>query len=417
MYLRKGSKERTVQRGLRRSFGFEGKMRYDGNIDVLCFGGEDWWYHNRGHADMQLMKRFSQKGTVLYVNSIIMGKPVIADKKEFTEKIVRKARSIFTGLKSSGVGFWVYSPVALPVHHISWARPFNQAMLRYQIRRVVRKLRMNDPAVWIVNPVACDTALKIRRNKLIYQRTDRYEEYPNVDVQTITDYDRKLKSEADLTVFVNALLYDQEAGQCKNAIYLDHGVDFDAFSSAQDNPKKPEDIACIDGPVAGYFGAIDPHKLDVKFIETVAELSPEISFVFVGKVSREFIHLAERKNVWFLGQKPYDQIPDYGKSFDVAILPWRKSPWTEAANPIKLKEYLALGKPVVSTSAFSEIEKYLDLICVADTPEEFSRNIANAVCDNSPEQIAARRKRVEHTSWDSKAEEVLAAVLGNENQA
>lgn len=387
------------------------------DTDFVCFGGEDWWYHNRGHADMQLMKRFARNGTVLYINSIIMGKPVIKAKKEFKEKLVRKARSIFTGLKSSGVGFWVYSPVALPVHHLSWARPFNQIMLRCQIRRVVRKLRMSDPLVWVVNPVACDTALKIRRSKLIYQRTDRYEDYPNVDVKTIVDYDKKLKSEADLTVFVNGLLYDQEANQCRHAFFLDHGVDFDAFSSAQNNPQKPEDISCIDRPIAGYFGAIDPHKLDVKFIEIVAELSPEISFVFVGKVSKEFVHLADKKNVWLLGQKPYDQIPDYGKSFDVAILPWRKNSWTEVANPIKLKEYLALGKPIVSTSAFSEIQKYLDVICVADTPEEFSRKIASVVGDNSPEQIAARREKVEHTSWDSKAGEVLAAVFQNEMRA
>jgi len=387
-------------------------MNTTNSIDFVCFGGEDWWYHNRGHADMQLMKRFARKGTVLYVNSIIMGKPTIADKKLFTEKIVRKAKSIFTGLRSSGVGFWVYSPVALPVHHIAWARPFNQTMLRYQIRRVVRKLRMTDPAVWIVNPVACDTALKVRKNKLIYQRTDRYEDYPDVDVQTIIEYDRKLKAEADATVFVNALLYDQEGGQCKRAVFLDHGVDFDAFS-APDSREKPEDMACIDGPIAGYFGAIDPHKLDVKFVETIADLSPEISFVFVGKVANEFLHLSEKKNVWFLGQKPYDQIPDYGRSFDVAILPWRKSPWTEVANPIKLKEYLALGKPIVSTSAFSEIRKYLDVICVADTPQDFARNILNAAGDDSPERVAARRKRVEHASWDSKAEEILASVFQN----
>jgi len=198
---------------------------------------------------MQLMRRFARKGTVLYVNSIIMGKPTIADKRLFTEKIARKAKSIFTGLKSSDVGFWVYSPIALPVHHISWARPFNQAMLRYQIRHVVRKLRMTDPAVWIVNPAACDTALRIRNNKLIYQRTDRYEDYPNVDVQTVIEYDRKLKAEADATVFVNALLYDQEAGQCKRAVFLDHGVDFDAFSS-ENSCGKPEDVACINGPIA-----------------------------------------------------------------------------------------------------------------------------------------------------------------------
>jgi glycosyltransferase involved in cell wall biosynthesis len=384
-------------------------------MDFVCFGGEDWWYHNRGHTDMQLMRRFARMGTTLYVNSIVMGKPTIGDGKKFREKVVRKAKSIFKGLEPSGVGFWVYSPFTLPVHHIPWVRPFNQAVLQLQIQRVTRKLRMSNPVVWVVCPVACDTALNIKRSKLVYQRTDRFEDYPNVDVETIAAYDRKLKAEADLTIFVNTSLYDEEAGQCRNAIYLDHGVDFEMFTSAEGNPQRPADIAPIQGPIAGYFGALDGHKLDVGFIEAVADLSPGISFVFVGNVSHELLRLAEKENVWLLGQKPYEQIPDYGKCFDVAILPWARSRWTQAANPIKLKEYLALGKPVVSTSAFSEVQQYRDVVHVADTPEEFSRKIVEAMAQNGPDQVAARRKRVEHASWDGKARMVLAAVFGNES--
>jgi glycosyltransferase involved in cell wall biosynthesis len=384
-------------------------------MDFLCFGGEDWWYHNRGHTDMQLMRRFARMGTTLYVNSIVMSKPTMGDGRKFGEKVVRKAKSIFRGLEPSGVGFWVYSPFSLPVHHISWAKPLNQAMLQHQMRRVMRKLRMSDPVVWVVCPVACDTALNVKRSKLVYQRTDRFEDYPNVDVETITAYDRKLKAEADLTIFVNACLYDEEAGRCRKAIYLDHGVDFEMFASAEGDSRRPADMAPIHGPIAGYFGALDAHKLDVGFIEAVADLSPGVSFVFVGKVSHELLCLARKKNVWLLGQKPYEQIPDYGKCFDVAILPWAKSRWTQAANPIKLKEYLALGKPVVSTSSFSEVQRYRDVVHVADTPEEFSRKIMKAAGENGPDQVAVRRKRVEHASWDSKARTVLAAVFGSES--
>jgi glycosyltransferase involved in cell wall biosynthesis len=380
-------------------------------MDFLCFGGEDWWYHNRGHTDMQLMRRFARMGTTLYVNSIVMGKPTISDGKKFTEKVVRKAKSIFKGLEPSGEGFWVYSPFTLPVHHIRWARPLNQGVLRFQIRRAMRKLGMSEPVVWVVCPVACETALSIKRSKMVYQRTDRYEDYPDVDVETITTYDRRLKAEADLTIFVNTSLYDEEAGQCRKAIYMDHGVDFDTFASAQDDSCRPSDIAVVPGPIAGYFGALDGHKLDVKFIEAVADLSPGVSFVFVGKVSGELLRLAEKKNVRLLGQKPYEQIPDYGKCFDVAILPWAQSPWTQAANPIKLKEYLALGKPVVSTSAFSEVQQYRDVVHIADTPEEFSREIVKAMTENDTDHVAVRRKRVEHASWDSKAKTVLAAIF------
>ena len=89
-------------------------------IDTVCFGGEDWWYHNRAHIDMQLMRCFAQLGTVLYVNSIVIQKPTfkknIGGGKSLTQKLARKTKSILKGLKKSDAGFWVYSPFSIPFH-------------------------------------------------------------------------------------------------------------------------------------------------------------------------------------------------------------------------------------------------------------------------------------------------------------
>ncbi len=377
------------------------------NMSFLCFGGEDWWYHNRAHTDMQLMRRFSQKGTTVYVNSVMMRKHKIIGGKRFTEKLVRKVRSILRGLKESDAGFWVYSPFTLPVHHISWARPLNEAMLRYQMRRLTRKLRLTAPVVWVACPAACDTAIKMNKAKLVYQRTDRYEDDPNVDRDVILGYDRKLKANADITVYVNRLLYDEEAAQCKNALFLDHGVDYEMFSTAELDSEKPHDIAEIKKPIAGYFGALDGHKLDTGFLEAVAKRLPDVSFVFIGKPSLDCSGLSAMKNVWMLGQKAYEQIPHYGKCFDVAMLPWKINKWTEAANPIKFKEYLALGKPVVSTPAFSELQQYNDVVYEAGSPEEFADCITKAYAGDNAELVKKRKQKVAQNSWDSKAELVL----------
>jgi len=381
------------------------------DISFLCFGGEDWWYHNRGHIDMQLMRCFTQTGTTLYVNSISTQRPNLGEGKKFIEKLIRKTKSILTGLKQGKAGFWVYSPFLLPIHHIGWIRPLNEALLRFQLWFVTRKLNIRNPVVWVACPTACNVAVNMKKSQLVYQRTDCYEAYPNVDVKTITMYDLKLKAEADLTVFVNISLYRQERSKCKKAIFLDHGVDFDVFASAEKHQEKPLDAASVPKPIVGYFGALDEHKLDVGFIEKIIDLLPEISFVFVGKASPKISCLAERKNVWLPGQKAYEQIPHYGKCFDVAIIPWRQNRWTEAANPIKVKEYLALGKPIVSTRVFSEIQSYHDEIYQADTPEEFAKCIEKALAENSPERIAARRKKVEMSTWDSKARIVLEELF------
>lgn len=381
-------------------------------LDVICFGGGDWWYHNRGHMDMQLIRCFARKGTAVYINSLVMQKPKLCRGGDFVRKLTRKTKSIFTGLKKSDAGFWVYSPFSLPLHHISWLRLLNERLVRPQIQHVIHKLRINNPIIWVVCPTACDIAIKMKKCQLVYLRTDRYEEYPNIDRDIIIKYDQRLKANADLTVFVNSILYDEESNQCKRALYLDHGVDYEMFASAEYNQEIPSDIANIRKPIVGFFGGIDDHTSDINFVEKVIDLLPEMSFVFIGKASSDCSMLLAKNNVRMLGQKPYEQIPHYGKCFDVAIMPWRQNRWIEACNPIKLKEYLALGKPVVSTP-FPELQKYLEVIYQARNPEEFAKCIKHALAEDNPDRVAARRKKVQTSTWDSKVQLVCKELFWN----
>jgi glycosyltransferase involved in cell wall biosynthesis len=389
------------------------KMSGQGRMSILCFGGEDWWYHNRAHVDMQLMRRFAKTSTTVYINSIVMQKPNLTEGRKFIQKLSRKAKSIFRGLEKSDVGFWVYSPFSLPVHHIFWAKSFNEMLVMRQIRHIEHKLCMRNPIVWVACPVACEIALKLKKKKLVYQRTDRFEEYPNVDPEVISQYDRKLKAHADLTIFVNRMLYEAESGLCNDAIYLDHGVDFDLFASAENSKEVPDKIRNTKRPIVGFFGGIDDHTFDVDFIEEVVDMLPEMSFVFIGRASSDCSGLVSRNNVLMLGQKPYEQIPHYGKCFDVAIMPWRQNRWIGACNPIKLKEYLALGKPVVSTP-FTELKRYWDVVYEAETPQKFADCIKRAFAENTPELVAKRRQKVALVSWDSRAQLVWDKLFGGD---
>jgi len=355
-------------------------------------------------------------GTTLYINSIVMQKPSLKKNtgggKSFTHKLIRKTKSIFTGLKKSDAGFWVYSPFTLPVHHISWARPLNESLLRKQMENVMRKLEIHDPIVWVVCPAACDVAVGMKKVKLIYLKTDVYEEFPNVDIELIRGHDLRLKANADLTIFVSRALYDEESGQCRKAIYLDHGVDFHMFASAAQDPYKPEDIAEIPKPIVGFFGEIADYTVDIGFIEKVIDFLPGKSFVFVGETSVDCSGLVAKENVWMLGKKPYEEIPHYGKCFDVAIMPWRQNRWIELCNPIKLKEYLALGKPVVSTP-FTELQGFRDVVHEARNPEDFAKCIEKAISKNNSELVSKRKDKVKNESWDTKVKLVLEELFGN----
>jgi glycosyltransferase involved in cell wall biosynthesis len=381
------------------------------NISFLCFGGQDWWYHNHGHIDIQLMRRFAKLGKAVYVNSIVMQKPNFSRNGEFCKKFKRKIKSIFTGLKKIDHNFWVYSPFSLPLHHIGWTRNLNSRIVLFQIRNVMRKLNMRNPTILVACPAAYETALMLKPTGLIYFRTDLYEVFPNVDAATIKYYDHNLKQKADLTLYVNRQLYEAESAQCRKALYLDHGVDYEMFASAEKNRSIPPETTNIKRPIVGFFGEINSHTVDIELLEKLAGLLPDMSFVFVGNKAADYPGLTKQKNVWMLGQKPYEQVPDYGKCFDVAIMPWRQTDWIQACNPVKLKEYLALGKPVVSTP-FPELKKYKDVVLEADTAKNFADKIKQALKQNSPKSVAARRTKVSNDGWDNKAETVLKILNG-----
>ena len=111
-----------------------------------------------------------------------------------------------------------------------------------------------------------------------------------------------------------------------------------------------------------------------------------------------------------LGKKPYEHIPHYGKAFDIAIMPWRQTEWIQACNPIKMKEYLALGKPVVSTP-FTELQNYRDVILEAKTPEEFAFCIQKLLSQEKDDLVQERRLKVQNATWDNKAQLVLKKLF------
>lgn len=380
-------------------------------ISFICFGGQDWWYHNHGHVDFQLMRQYAREHKVLYINSLVMQKPKFKEFNYFFEKFRRKSASILRGLRQVESNFWVYSPFSLPVFHIPVLSRLNELLIKIQVQLVASILKIQNPLVWVVCPTAGRIGLSMKKNRLLYLRTDKYESYPCVQSSVIMYYDELLKKHSDRTMYVNQELYAEEKETCRKAFYLDHGVEFDKFSRPAEPGSVPDDMRQIPRPIIGYFGAIDQHKLNISFLENMANLAPELSFVYVGKFSPEFKPILEKKNVWLLGMKDYAEIPSYGRQFDVAILPWRKNPWTQMANPIKLKEYLALGKPVVSTTAFSEIHNYKEVLYLADEPEEFIRKIHLALQEDTVEKKSVRQNRVRNSSWASKAEIALNELM------
>jgi len=382
------------------------RREFDG---VICFGGGDWWYHNRGHYDMQMMRHLSAHVPILYVNSIGIRVPSVREGSMFVKRVTRKLRSFARGFKRVDERWGVCSPLAIPGKR---GKAITRAVLPTQVRLAARRMGIRRPLVWVTCPPTADFVDALRPVASVYQRTDRWEEFPQANPAEIQRCDRLMKGKAEATLFCADLLFEEEGPGCLNPVYIDHGVDYDRFADAgraadaQGDAAAPADVRDLARPRVGFIGGIDSHTFDPKLFLDVVQRLPEYQFYLVGACS-----LPEgwcpHANVTLLGQRPYEDVAAYMAAADVLIMPWNQNEWIRACNPVKLKEYLAVGRPIV-TRDFYELRRYEGYVEIAGTPEEFAAAICAGV--EHAGDADRRRARVERETWSAKAEALLAAL-------
>ena len=377
-----------------------GGTTFDG---IICFGGVDWWYHNRGHYDLQMMRELSAAIPILYVNSIGMRLTSAGPRSNFFRRVRRKLASVARGRVQVRANMTVFSPFAPPV---SFGRSFLRRGLTWQVQSVSRSLGIHHPLVWVACPPAADVLDALKPRAVVYQRTDRYENYPGVEPLRIVALDRALKTRAELTLFCSSMLLDEERQQCRHALFVDHGVDFALFAEASLNVHPPAGLATLPSPRIGYVGNLEPHRVDHALLSKLAHLLPEFQFVIVGPGALDS-ELSHRPNVHHFPQQPYEDVAAFMAACDVLIMPWNDNAWIRACNPVKLKEYLATGRPIVSTP-FEELRRYEGFVHVARGAEMFAARIRAAV--QSPDDPWRLRNRVRHETWETKAHSVLEAL-------
>ncbi|WP_228769933.1 glycosyltransferase [Actinokineospora alba] len=393
--------------------GLVGMRRWPESLDsakgpsYLCFSAQDWWYHNRAHSDFQLMRRVAKRRKVLLVNSIGMRMPLPGRSTQFLRRILRKARSVAMLVRRplpDVPGFHVMTPLPLPFYGKPWLRKLNAVLVRAQVRAVCAVLRMGTPVVVATIPTAWDVVEPMPRKKLLFNRSDRHSAFPEADTAAIEALEDKLLAHSDHILYVSrALQSDDRAVTGERGYFLDHGVDLQHFTPTAE---LPADLASIPGPRVGFFGGLDDYVVDFDLMERVAAELPDVSLVLIGDATCSMERFEKYENVHWLGFRPYEQIPAYGSGFDVAIMPWLDNDWITHANPIKLKEYLALGLPVVSTD-FPEIAHYTDLVRVSTSSSEFVELIAKSLDDGGLSTPDQRRRSVLPESWDARARQLM----------
>jgi glycosyltransferase involved in cell wall biosynthesis len=372
----------------------------------VCFSAQDWWYFHHGHSDFQLMLRLAQTRSVLFVNSITLRMPLPGRSSHFVRRLVRKARSMTKRLSHPVEDlprFAVFTPLVLPFYGSERARRINARFVARQVARTARRLGITDPICVVTIPTAVDVLAHLDHGPVIYNRSDRHSTFGEADQDSIAAMENRLLADADRVLYVSSALMTAEAGVVGDrAVFLDHGVDLEHFTP-RDASRRPADIADLTGPVVGFFGGLDDYLVDLELIARLARSLPEVTVLLIGDASHDMDPIEAIPNVRWIGPRPYADIPAYGSCFDVAIMPWLDNDWIRYANPIKLKEYLALGLPVVSTD-FPEVRRYRANVRIAQTADDFIDAVRLTLADGGLGTPDDRRAAVLESTWDSRVE-------------
>ena len=357
----------------------------------------------------QVFRQLARQNKILWINSVATRKPNIASAKDLL-KILKKLKRFLGGVQQVGPSSWVYQPLVVPLPHSEIAKKVNRRLLCWSILRQARKLGMTSPQLWSFVPNVGYVVGHLSESVAVYYCVDEWSEFSYVDREKMLAEEADLLRKVDVCFATASSLVTSKAQYNSNVFLASHGVDHEHFARAL-NPEEeiPEEILRIPAPRIVFWGQIHDW-IDLNLIAQVAAARSDWSIVLIGDASIDLEPLRGYGNVYCLGKRPYESLPGYCKALQVAMIPFVMNELARHINPIKLREYLSAGLPVVSTK-LPEVMQYGHQVYLAGTPSEFIDQIDRAIREDSE---ASRRKRSEsmrQETWQAKVEEVGERVM------
>ncbi len=394
----------TVAREGERMSGRSPGLAEDG-LGVVYFGN-DWNAENRTSSH-HIARRLAGQTTLLYVDSPGMRAPSASGRD--LKRLWRKLTQTFQRARYVEPGLWHCTVPQLPWRRLPGAAALNRWFGAWAVRRAMRAAGMRRAVLWFVVPHPAFMLEALPHELSVYYCIDDYAAHPGVDAELIRSCDDKLTRGCDLVFVAPPALLPSKQAVHPGARFSPHGVDVELFARAQDPATAvPAAAAALARPVIGYFGLLAAWT-DIELIEWLARQRPQWSFLLVGHAKVDVDVLARLPNVVLVGPQPYESLPGWAKAFDVAIIPYRQNQQVLNSNPLKLREYLATGKPVVSVPT-PEIGRFAEVVRVAADREAFLAEVEAALGSDTPEQHERRMAAVSGMSWDQRVAETVAAV-------
>jgi glycosyltransferase involved in cell wall biosynthesis len=370
---------------------------------LICFTGDRW--DGNPHSRHHLMRRFAGDFEVLFIESLPMRSLAGGDSHEL-RRVWGKLRA-GVGLRTVEPHLHVLTPPPIPPAG-RWGRAAQLAGVRASIAYSRRRLGLDGTAVsWFSVPIAAPLRGRLGEHGSLFYYQDRYDEFSHVDGQLLRAMVAELAHGCDVCVATSDALAEDLRRAGSSAIVVPHGVDFERF--ARPAPP-PGDLAGLQRPFVGYVGLLDDY-LSFELIRAVADRLERGTVVLVGAPNADVTALSHPR-ITLVGRRPYDTIAGYLAAFDCCILPFQLNRLTVAVDPIKLREYLAAGRPVVSAS-LPAVLPYADVVQLADEPDTFAEAVLRSLdpARDTPAERATRRARVAGESWDKVADRIRPILL------
>jgi len=389
---------------MRRSEDMDLTLRALRGRDLVVFSN-DW--DGDPLSKVHIMRILSRDNRVLWVNSI--GNRAPKANAHDMQRIWRKLSSFTEGIREVEPNLFVLAPLAIPFYGSEAVRTANRELLRVQVKRAMKQLRFQRPISWSFLPASAPVSGTLGEEFVVYHCVDEFSAFSDTNGRHIAELEERLLRKADLVITSAERLRENKAKVNPNTVLVRHGTDFHHFVKACDaSTAIPEDIANLPGPIIGFFGLV-ADWVDQEAIIATAKAHPEGSVVIIGKVAPDcdVSALKAVPNIHMLGRKSYASLPGYCKAFDVALMPFTVNELTLNANPLKVREYLAAGLPVVSTD-IPEVRK-VGLCKMATSTEDFVRKVDECLAEG-PGPNRERAERIFHESWDARVEEIRRYV-------
>ncbi len=372
---------------------------------IICFASN---YNAPPTSKHHVMHLLAENNVILWVNYHASRMPTASSSDLLY--IIDKLKQIGAGLKNPRQNLFVLTPLVIPLPGQAWVRRLNRWLLILQIKRALHKIRKGPVQLWSFTPDIAYVLGYFNEDKVVYYCVDDHASFSGYNKTQVLRDEEELCRNSDLVITTSTVLQEAKKAWNPNTILVSHGVEFKHFNQAvTTNFSCPSELQNIPHPRLGFFGLIRDW-VDIALLAQIACKRKDWHFVIIGDADSTVDLSSYRTlpNMHFLGRKSYSELPAYCRYFDVGLIPFKVNDLTYAVNPIKLREYLSAGLPVVSTP-MPEVKIYEHLVEIADSAAEFEQAIENSLQSTETDR-AVQLDAMAKETWEAKLEKINGAL-------